>query len=606
MRPENKMNYKRTLIQLVLIAMTTLSTCLAWAISCEDLFTGDNKQVISEGVFQSTTSRSIIEEQQELRRQFDSLSRGVIAPSAIPATPANREVTMYVSSEKSTSLYEGRIVGVQSGANGQSEVLLLRKDYNNNYVKPAEAVPLSKIDLKSIGIRKVVSIEEQQVTVARFQAALQAGDHVSYVSQFGGLREEKGRIASIERDQNGIVTSFVLAEDNGSEFMHSIGSVDPVSIKTFKAQPRQLTSAEAILVAELKAAISDRKYVSFRAKSGSKVGQYEGWVTEVEVGTNGEYLFRVNENKCELGCGSHKYKLSDILLESFDSRPSLMVREAGDILNGGRAAAQVIGYFENSQSGSKKSVSVTQSLYSELSVFADSKQASGSRLPYELENLVSPGSELRLYFSSGERSIRLTVRRDASGNWSFGDTAFDRLAVSESYVDIYSKSRYTISERDRLDGSNFEGRLPAARLRNHLSMIRDTLMKGQVELEFQVVQKEWSKSIPEDVDRAEVVELLLHDQGQRFYLNRGFVRENQTSLTEAQTKKLAAVKYLIRNNLIFYSGNAGASGIKMGIYPQGSLEPTSMWLTGYDFGRQLFESMDAAGLQYTNGEWGSK
>jgi hypothetical protein len=61
-----------------------------------------------------------------------------------------------------------------------------------------------------------------------------------------------------------------------------------------------------------------------------------------------------------------------------------------------------------------------------------------------------------------------------------------------------------------------------------------------------------------------VVELLLQDQGQRFYLNRGFVRENQTSLTEAQTKNLAAVKYLIRNNLIFYSDNAGASGIKMG------------------------------------------
>jgi hypothetical protein len=575
------------------LVIMTFSVSSAWAMSCVDLLSGVNKA-------------AIVQERDSFRDAYKSLAAGETIPAAFQITPANREVSIWVAGEKGGSFsYDGRIVEVRQGASGV-EVLFSRKDYNGNYARQAEVVPLSRIDANSVTLRKVVGVEEQQVTVGRFQESIQAGEHVTFIDQFGGLHQRKGRIARLERDQSGKVKSYVLAEDNGMEVMGSISSIDPASIRTFKVEPRQLNASEATLVAELKDALAERRYVSFQAKHGSQIGRYEGWITDVEVGTDGEYLFRVNENKCDLRCGSHKYRLSNIVAASFEARPMLMVRETGEVQNGGRAAAQVVGYSESIRGGTKQSVAISQNLYSELSVFADSKQASGSRLPHELEDLVAPASELRIYFASGERRIRLTVRRSANGSWSFGDTSFDRLSVNESYLDEHFKSRYTLNERDRLEDSRFADRLPAARLRDHMMMIRNGLMKSQVEIEFQSIQKEWSKSIPEDVDNAEVVGLLLHDQGQHFSLNRGFVRDELSPLSEVEAKKLAAIKYLVSNNLVFYSYNAGASQIKMGIYPQGSVKPSSMWLTGYDFGRSLFESMDAAGLQYTNGQWGPK
>lgn len=573
--------------------MMTFSVSTLRAMSCLEHLSGVNKA-------------PIFQELDSFRNIFKSLALGEIIPASFPITPVNREVSFWVQYENGgSSLYEGRILEVRRRLS-VIEVVFSRKHHDGNYARKGEVIPISRIDVNTVQIRKVVSLEERQLTVGLFQNSIQAGEHVTFIDQFGGLHQRQGRVASLERDKHGKVTSYVLAEDSGMEVMGSIGSIDPASIRTFEVKPRPLNPIETALVVELKNAFTTRSYVSFQAKRGSKIFRYEGWITEVDLGTDGEYLFRINENKCEFRCGSHKFRLANIVASSFEARPILRVNETGEVQNRGQAAAKVVAYTESIYGGNKKTVVISKNLFSELSVFADSKQASGSRLPFELRDLVEPGFELRIYFSSGDRRVRLTIRRSSNGRWSFGDTSFDRLSVSESYFDEHYQSRYTLNEQNHLEDNRFEDRLPAALLREHMAIIRDVLMKGQVEIEFQDVQKEWAKSIPENVDSAEVVELLLHDQSLYFSLNLGFVRDELSPLDESDAKKLAAIKYLVKSNLVFYSYNAGASNIKMGIYPQGSVKPSYMWLTGYDFGRSLFESMDEAGLQYANGQWGPK
>ncbi|MCB9027247.1 MAG: hypothetical protein H6625_13080 [Bdellovibrionaceae bacterium] len=248
---------------------------------------------------------------------------------------------------------------------------------------------------------------------------------------------------------------------------------------------------------------------------------------------------------------------------------------------------------------------VSESLLKKLSVFADVDQISGQTLPDELESLVDPGKEVRIYFSSGERTIRLTVRRKNDGSWLFGDTAYDLLTIDENYKN-YSYGRYTLNEINHLESSEFEGSLPAARLRDHMSNIRNILMNGLVNMRFQGVQKDWRKSIPEDVDSAVVVELLLADQNQYYHLDRGFVNQRINNLSETQKKTLAAIKYLAANKLVFWSKNAGSSGIKEGIYKQGEVKPSTLWMAGYDFVRAIFDSMETLGVEYTDGDWTKK
>lgn len=585
-----------------LMVLSTFLGSSVWGMSCNELVGGSDGTQSSAASTISSAERTILDEQESFRDSIRSLSHGTLPPAYFQPTPVNRIVEMYVTyGEKGITHHEGRIVGARAGADGKAELIFSERDPNGDYSSEIKFFPIANVEAKSASIIKVITIEDQQRTAAQFLTAIQKGQHVSYVSQFGGVREEVGRIRSLEQGRSGRITSFIRVDDNGTEIKESLASVDPASIRIFKVQPRTLNATESDLVRKLYTSVSEGKYVSFRVKNGSHAFIFEGWVTQMNFASNGEYLIGVNRDNCESHCVATKYKLSDIFPESFDDRPTLAVRQTGVGQNQGRAAAQLDAYLQGKWTVGHEYIS--QGLYSELSVFAETNQASGASLPRDLEKTVRPGTELRLYFSGGERRVRLTVRRNRDRTWTFGDTAFDRRTISESYFDSNSKSRYTINEKERLEDSRFSDRLPAARLRDHMRSIRDVLMREQVANEFQDVLKEWSKSIPENIYSAEVIELLLHEQGQRFVLNRGFVRTELPALTESQAKQLAAINYLISNKLTFWSYNAGASGIKMGIYPRDSVNPSTLWLAGVDFSRGLLDSMKAAGLKYENGKW---
>ncbi len=89
--------------------------------------------------------------------------------------------------------------------------------------------------------------------------------------------------------------------------------------------------------------------------------------------------------------------------------------------------------------------------------------------------------------------------------------------------------------------------------------------------------------------------------GREYRLDRGFVEVSDKALTDSQCKILAAIRYLIQHDKMFWNSNAKL--IKgPGIFPRGTKSPV-LQLAGIDFESELFEAMQKAGLEYSNEQW---
>lgn len=590
-----------------------------------------------EALFDNILKQSaIFQEQELLRRELKELRDGKV--ESISSTPSNRFVNLWITRGNGGSAVRGRIRGARTGADGNTVLVFIRNSEDGFWSRESEfEISLSNVTVESATLQKVLTKQEMQEVVAHFEASIQQGKLVGFIDMFAGLRVHRGRVIRFEEDQRtGDLTGFVISQEHGDLFSR-LDLVDPDSIVLFEPSPREFSRTENEFIAKARDAIANRKYVTFLARHPQSpiYHRFEGWITEMEINSHGEYMFRVNSNRFQHGRGHHKYHLKYLVPESFREEPRLIaltIDQEGHRVEEAHSI-QIHAYLEESyfrprlvdmsaqsrgygsslinritdvgpaRNFSGRPIELSNKLIGELAAFADSHYASGPVLPTELERIVIPGSELRIYFVNGESKIRLTIRRTIDGQWRIGDTSFDRTAVDESYHDQHTETRYSTNERYHLESDQYANDLPANSLRDRLRQIRFRLLREQGDGLFGEMKAEWKKSIPEDIDDYEVMDLLMYAHKVKFYLNRGFMREEPRPLNEHQKKLLSAILFLIRNDMVFWSYNAGASSIKQGIYKRGTVEPKQMWLTGYSLMPALFNAMESSGLEYADGDW---
>ncbi len=116
----------------------------------------------------------------------------------------------------------------------------------------------------------------------------------------------------------------------------------------------------------------------------------------------------------------------------------------------------------------------TPDLIIELSRLAD-PQVEDFTIP---DGLLNPGHEMRLYFTLGERRIRLTLRRyhDDGDCWSFGNTALDTKVANETGQGPTPNAvAYTVNEKRQTDTVHDES--PGVELSSQLGIIRMKLLR---------------------------------------------------------------------------------------------------------------------------------
>lgn len=215
---------------------------------------------------------------------------------------------------------------------------------------------------------------------------------------------------------------------------------------------------------------------------------------------------------------------------------------------------------------------------------------------------LTPGTVSRFYFEEGDRRIRLSIWRKEDGSWVCGSTSFDLMTVNESYRNR-NDSFYSTNEYMELTDPRYRNSDPFTHLRFSLSYIHNEMARAVVRDRYEKDYQKWAAAIPEDANNGEIQELLLHSLGLRYNLIRGSYYDPYGRLTDNQVKMLTAIQYLTKNDLTFWSYNAGASGVAEGIYRRGEKSIGNRWLVGYDFDRALFEAMENAGLNYVDGKW---
>lgn len=432
-------------------------------------------------------------------------------------------------------------------------------------------------------------------TMDQFMTAHLIRAGIRYVNQFGDPRIEQGKILVNREGEYG---RFTLLKNDGTQLSLAIPHVLPESIEIFPIKLRPLRDDEAELLSRLDRALEEGQYVSLLAPAefGSQSFLFEGWITGIEPASDGEYLIRLNvDGPDEEG---RFVRLEKIAPESFafvQPRQSSIATEA---LAGSRMSSYADAGME---------VPLMPDLISAFADFANPNLATGPELPAGLAKLF-PGHEMRFYFAEGELSIRLTVRHNADGSWSFGDTAYDHKSVDESFYHPSNGERfgrYSRNEYHDLSSQKVKHDLPARALRVHLRSIRDVLLREILMKQFGAILETWYGAMPEQVHDADVLELVLPSQDLEYDLARGLVAATKP-MTKDQRKKLTAIEYLVANKLTFWSILATASGVETGIYPKDSQTVNKLHLGNYDFERCLYNAMEKFGLKYTDGEWEKK
>lgn len=412
------------------------------------------------------------QESERLQWILRSVAEGALPASAIPLTPAGQEVEFYEApATGQLSIHrKGRIAGARYAEGGQTEILFLNRIAREIYEDRPTPIALSKIEPTGVvRVKKVVTLGMRAITFAKLQEAFQTGCGIRYVDQQVGFIPYQGRVVGLEaRSAPESMRSFDMGFDSGETMGMDMRFIDPDTIELFELQPRPLNDIERVLLKQIAVAKTINQYISLKIASIATAPGllFEGWVTGIAVATDGEYLIRLNPLSAVAMRSQKEHRLSAILADSFEGRP-------GRNLELEPALSTELSAPTRQLSPNIDLQEIFARLLEGLSPFANPEIVSGQELPAELKAQIRPGEERRLYFASGERQIRLTIRRTNNGDWAFGNTC-DLLYVDEQWRHSDGQ-RYSNMENIGLNSEVAATQLPAALLRRHLRSIRDSL-----------------------------------------------------------------------------------------------------------------------------------
>ncbi|PWU14546.1 MAG: hypothetical protein C5B49_13035 [Bdellovibrio sp.] len=139
---------------------------------------------------------------------------------------------------------------------------------------------------------------------------------------------------------------------------------------------------------------------------------------------------------------------------------------------------------------------------------------------------------------------------------------------------------------------------PAEVLRARMMRIRSKTVRDLVRADFRPVWENWLRSIPLITD--EIVELVLASQGLRYSIESGLERRSDP-IDNDQRRKIAAIKYLIKNNLKFVSSAQRPFG-EARIVPR-KTDTDEILHKSFDFWGELLGSLKQFGVEEHDGEW---
>lgn len=503
--------------------------------------------------------------------------------------PPHRILSLWVKhSDGASGSVEGELLELIRRP-GKSTALVLRGD------RGPQSVDVSKI--VSAEVKRIPTAEELEQMRRQFTEAKQ-GTGVSVIHQFGKLNETTGVLTRFD-PQRGYVT--LLLNDTRSEIDYSLSRMDPDSLSFFTAQPRDLTPTEQALWAKIEGTKKDKRHIAFNATVASDSGEalFEGVIDETGIHADGERWVKLSEGS--------RISLKNIL-GTVEVEPKLQAIPPFDGPKRVKFSAH-LAPIENEG----KPYTLTEQTVGELAAFAQMDRSVGRELPAQLKALPR-GQEVRIYFEVLDRKVRLTIRHNDDGTWSFGETAFDlRNEASETYRNLSpwerqeggANSRYALNEGMRLTRYSFTEAEATVRLRSSMRGVSDVLRRTAVEKHYAHRLEELSRSLPEFYRDPLMSELLLKEQGQTYHLNQGFMEAN-VKLTGDERKLLSAVYYLTAQKMVFWSSNAGGSKVASGIYPlsgPGSVKISMLHLAGVDMKSQLFKAMEKRGLHFDGNSW---
>lgn len=588
-------------MRVIFAAAIILSSFMAQAMPCD--------LKMREGSSRPNSPRARAE---TLRDAFRRVADGSAEGSTITPTPQNELVSFYQSSATGSSLVEGRIETVRRNASGTLEVVILERLRNHNEpvrdTYSRQVIPLSQVQWQNLSVTKILTPAEIDSVRTRIKRALETNQMIRF-RDVQGSYEQIGRVVRIKLDQDGKENSFVLSSSH-SDVHQSFSRIDPDELVIFTPRLRAMNSSERDLFAELSNAKDKKIYVSFEYNGDSDVRKFEGWISAIEINQNGEPNLILDTAYEGRRRGDFRIQMANVVPGTFVENPRLSQERSGARVVDASAAVRLSVFTSRADRSQTRQISPPAQLMEQLSVFADGDLVSGQKLPPELAQLLTPGNEVRLYFASSESQIRLTIRRDINGAYLIGSTEWDLRFVDESYQRDhdwgFSQSsddrRYSLNEWGQMEQSR--GEIPASTIRHYMAQIRARFIKEYVNANHADLIEQLKQAFPEDYRNVSLAEwLLFYSRGWNFSLSQGIISVPVVLPSPSQMKFITAVKYVLNNNKVFYSRNAGASGIALGIYDRGSLaEPERYWLTGYDFAHSLFSAMEKLGLRYDETE----
>jgi hypothetical protein len=230
-------------------------------------------------------------------------------------------------------------------------------------------------------------------------------------------------------------------------------------------------------------------------------------------------------------------------------------------------------------------------------------------------DLILPDTEIRFYFRSPTRTVRLTVRRNSDLSWSMANTATQpnysahevdrsgprqKLFTHGEEVRLAQKlSEPSFGEKNSSDGLTS---FPVERFLAQLKSIRYNMLLDAVFAKFSAEILERRKAIEEDVQDQKLLELFLLKRGFTFSVDHG-LQKTTRALTAREVMLESAIQYLVDHKLSFWSHRIGAIGLATGIYKTGEVSASSLWQSPYDFEQSLFNALQTKGYGYSNGKW---
>jgi hypothetical protein len=222
---------------------------------------------------------------------------------SIPLTPDGYLITLGFYSGRGLKnenyyLLKGKILAIKKDENKDPYLLLEVPNYNRTSTR---MIYIDQIATDKISVAIFNSLKRINKIQTLFENSIQRGRFITYTSYEKSSDSPITKTVKINKvitDRDG-TQSFIYKDSDGLKHTDNYKHIDLNTIRVFEVKPKHLTRTDLNKLKLLEKAFLEKKYVSFRYKNKFNLTSklYEGWVTAVELNSNGEYKITLNSKE---------------------------------------------------------------------------------------------------------------------------------------------------------------------------------------------------------------------------------------------------------------------------------------------------------------------